>query len=166
MAFFVKITPPLTSSSSEPLVENVVSVVSVVSQNRILGKNRYLFLPSLSPVFVLFKVPFSSSQSPVPVLLKLLFHPLQVLSHPPIPLPSSPIPVPVLSPPPLSQRKQRNDTKPSRRSRGGVVGSKMEHYSSHPPRSLLGTTLTLEPRWWRSRLRHHPQWRLPHWCQG
>ena len=126
------------------------------------------------PFFFSSKSRFRPSQSPVPVLLKLLFHPLQVLSHPPIPLPSSlipvpvllwfpcpsspsppfwfpfpfsPIPVPVLSilfhplkvlshppipvpilsilshplsssptPPPLSQRKQRNDTKTSRRS--------------------------------------------------
>ena len=66
--FFVKITPPLTLSSSEPLVENVVSVVSVVSQNRILRKNRYLFLPSRSPIFFLLKVPFPSSPIPLPVL--------------------------------------------------------------------------------------------------
>ena len=148
MPFLLKITPPLTFSSSEPLVENVVSVVSVVSQNRILGKNRYLFLHSQSPVFFLLKVlvsfcseprsflskslfpssqspcflhlrfPFPSSsdsrarppQSPVssPPLLRFPSHPLRVLSHP--------LKVLSLPPPPPSQRKQRNDTKPSRRS--------------------------------------------------
>ena len=176
MAFFVKITPPLTFSSSEPLAGFVVNVVSVVSRNCILPKNRYLFLPVRSPVFVLSKalflppqspvahppIPLSSSQSPLPsspIPVSVLFHHLKVLSHPPRsprspgfvlsnsrsrplrPLPSSPsplsssefrsrhlrVPFPsssvlfhplkVLSPPlPPSQRKQRNDPKPSRRS--------------------------------------------------
>ena len=51
MAFLLKITPPLTFSSSVALAGFVVNVVSVVSQNRILPKNRYLFLPSRKHVF-------------------------------------------------------------------------------------------------------------------
>ena len=99
------------------------------------------FSSSQSPCFVPFKFPFLPPKSPVPLLfhsssvLSVLFPPLKVLSLPP------PIPVPILSksspllpdsrfhplrplpssfvlslPPPPSQRKQRNDTKPSRRS--------------------------------------------------
>lgn len=126
------------------------------------------FLLSPSPCFALLKVSFLLPPSPFPILSVLFLH-LKVLSHPP------PSPAPILSdsspilfvlspPPPQSQRKQRNDTKPSRRSRWlVVVGFKTEH-SSPPP--LLGTTLTREPRWWRSRRRPRPIWRRPHWCQG
>lgn len=103
----------------------------------------FLFSPSQSPVFSLLKVLVSPSQSPCFALLKVPFSPssksrfffLRVTfssSPSPLPssqspLPSSPIPVPFLSvlllplkvlfpPLPPSQRKQRNDTKPSRRS--------------------------------------------------
>ena len=128
MAFLLKITPPLTFSSSVALVENVVSVVSVVSQNRILPKNRYLFLPSRKHVFrplgslvsIISKSRCPSSNSSFflskssPILPDSRVRPLPSSQSP---LPSSTIPVPVLShPPPTSQRKQRNDTKPSRRS--------------------------------------------------
>ena len=152
------------------------------------------FCPVPSPCFSLFKVSFSSSSpSPVSVLSESRFRPLRVQcpsspsssvlskSSPVLlksPCPSSPIPVPVLSilchssqsPLPSSsssqKRKQRNDTKPSRRSWFGVVGSKMEHSSPFPP-PLPGTIQTREPRRWRSRLRHRQQERrLPHWCQG
>ena len=62
------------------------------------------FLPSLSvPFLSLRPLPSSFVLSPPPILvpvLSVLFLPLQVLSHPL----------------PQSQRKQRNDTKPSRRS--------------------------------------------------
>ena len=62
------------------------------------------FLPSLSvPFLPLRPLPSSFVLSPPPILvpvLSVLFLPLQVLS----------------TPPPQSQRKQRNDTKPSRRS--------------------------------------------------
>ena len=77
------------------------------------------FCPVPSPCFSLLKVPFSSfSQCPVSSSpsSSLLFRPL----------PSSPIhvsilsvlflPLQVLSPPPPQSQKQRNDTKPSRRS--------------------------------------------------
>ena len=82
-------------------------------------------LPSSS---VLLKVLSPPPPIPVPIL-SVLFPPLKVLSHPPrFPFPSSTSPAPiisvlfpplrVLSPLPSSQRKQRNGTKPSRRSRG------------------------------------------------
>lgn len=54
------------------------------------------------------RVLFPSSPSPVPVLSESRSHPLRPLSSSQSPLPSS-----------TSQRKQRNDTKPSRRYRGG-----------------------------------------------
>ena len=166
MAFFVKITPPLTFSSSEPLVENVVNVVSVVSQNRILPKNRFRITRFPIPFFLLLKVLVSSWSESRFDLLKVLVSPFSKFrffllrvhfpsspsssflpdsrSRPLRPLPSSQSPLPsssesrshplrftfpssssspilfVLSHPiPPSQRKQRNDTKPSRRSRGG-----------------------------------------------
>ena len=87
-----------------------------------------LFSSPQSKGFSLLKVPFPSSPkslflpspSPVPPLrvplptLQFIFLPLKVLSHPPRSPRSSGF---VLSPPlPPSQRKQRNDTKPSRRS--------------------------------------------------
>lgn len=99
------------------------------SQSPFFHFSKSLFLLPPSPFPVLLKVPFLLPPSPFPIL-SVLFPPLQVLSHPPSPLPSSesssvlskssPI-LFVLFPPPPSQRKQRNDTKPSRRSRGGVV---------------------------------------------
>ena len=128
MAFFVKITPPLTFSSSVALAGFVVNVVSVVSRICILPKNRYLFLPSRKHVFrplgslvsIISKSRCPSSNSSFflskssPILPDSRVRPLPSSQSP---LPSSPIPVPVLShPPPPSQRKQRNDTKPSRRS--------------------------------------------------
>ena len=74
-----------------------------------------LFSPPQSPVFFLLEsLVFILSLNPVPVL-SVLFLPLKALSHPPR---SPRSPGFVLSPPPQSQRKQRNDTKPSRRSRG------------------------------------------------
>ena len=142
---FAKNYPTLTISSSEPLVENVVSVVSVVSRICILRKTAIKSHDSRFPFFFSSKQRFLPSQSPVPVLSKSRCRPPIPLPSSPIPLPSSPIPVPVLSPPlPPSQRKQRNDTKPSRRLRGGVVGSKTEHSSPSPP-PLLGTIRTREP---------------------
>ena len=126
VAFFIKITPPLTFSSSEPLVENVVNVVSVVSRFCILRKNRFRITWLPIPFFLLLKAPFSSPQSPCFVLLKVqfstsrkpCFHPLPSSQSP---LQSSPFSSEsrfVLSPPlPPRIRKQRNDTKPSRRSR-------------------------------------------------
>ena len=163
MAFLLKITPPLTFSSSEPLVENVVSVVSVVSQNRILQKNRYLFLPVRSPVFVLSKSLFRHSQSPV--------------AHPPIPLPSSRSPLP--SSPFSSKSRFRplpsSSSKPKKTAERHeavppyswwlVVCSKTEHSSPPPP--MPETVQTREPRRWHSRLLLlRPKWRRPHWCQG
>ena len=156
-------------------MENVVNVVSVVSQNRILPKNRYLFLLSQSPVFVLFKVPFSSFSK----LVRPVQNPLsssqshlpssESLSHPP----PSPVPSP-LRPLPSSQSPLPSSSKPKKTAERHeavppfawwlVVGSKMEHSSPHP---LLGTTLTREPRRWHSRLLLlRPIWRRPHWCQG
>ena len=66
------------------------SPVSVLSDSSFL-------LSKSSPIL---RFPFPSSPSPAPIL-SVLFPPLRVLSHPP-----------------PSKRKQRNDTKPSRRSRG------------------------------------------------
>ena len=133
MAFFVKITPPLTFSSSEPLVENVVNVVSVVSQNRILPKNRYLFLPVRSPGFR----PLESLVSPSS---KSRVRPPIPLSSSQSPLPSSPIPVPVLSHPPKVPVSSSQSPLPSSSSSHPktaerheavppflMVGSKMEH---------------------------------------
>ena len=72
-----------------------------------------LFSPTQSQGFFLLEsLVFILSLNPVPVL-SVLFLPLKVLSHPPR---SPRSPGFVLSPPPQSQRKQRNDTKPSRRS--------------------------------------------------
>lgn len=90
-------------------------LVSSCSESRSLPVQSPVFLPPQSHVPVLFIPlrPLSSSRSPLPILP-------DSSSHPPrFPFPSylSSSILSVLSPPlPLSQRKQRNDTKPSRRS--------------------------------------------------
>ena len=73
-----------------------------------------LFSPPQSPGFVLLEIlVFILSLNPVPVL-SVLFLPLKVLSPPPrSPRSRGFVRSP---PPPQSKRKQRNDTKPSRRS--------------------------------------------------
>ena len=60
VAFFVKITPPLKVSFSVALMENVVSVVIVVSQNRILPKDLYRITWFQIPFFLLLKDKVSS----------------------------------------------------------------------------------------------------------
>ena len=141
MAFFVKITPPLTFSSSVALAGFVVNVVSVVSRNRILPKNRYLFLPSRKHVFrplgSLVSIISKSRCRP----LRLLFRPLKVLSHPPrFPCPSSSIisksspllpdsrsrPLPSSSSEPKETAERHEAVPPFL---VGVVCSKMEHDS-------------------------------------
>ena len=179
MLYFLLLKAPFPSFS-ESRFRPSPSPVSVLSESSVPLK--VLSHPPQSSVPVLLRVPCPSSPSSSiiskssPLLPDSRARPLRPLPSSQSPLPSSPIPVPVLSTlflplkvlsPPLSpSQKQRNDTKPSRRSWWlVVVGSKTEH--SSPPRSLLGTVQTREPRWWRSRLRPRQKWRrLPHWCQG
>ena len=125
VAFFVKITPPLTFSSSVALAGFVVNVVSVVSRICILPKNAICFYLLEVLVFVLSKALFLPPQSPV--------------SHPPIPLSSSQSPLP--SSPFSSKSRFRplpssSSSQPKRTAERheavppflvGMVCSKMEH---------------------------------------
>ena len=138
-----------------------------------------LFSPPQSPVFVLLRVPFSSSRNPCFSLFKVFVSFCSESRCPPsnssfFLSKSSPI-LPVLLEVPVSsspllllaakKTAERHEAVPPF-AWWLVVGSKMEHYSSPPPRSLHGTIRTREPLRWRSRLRPRQKWRRPHWCQG